>query len=134
MDHLELVRRQYDAFAARDWDALAELWHPEIVYRTFESGTDPGTYRGLEEATRFFDSWGETFPEFRVELAETIEVGNRVVAVERQSGRGIRGSASETWLEQTFACLIDFKDGRIWRVREYRTLDEAVEAASPQDP
>jgi ketosteroid isomerase-like protein len=127
--NVELVRREYAAFAARDWQALAEIFHPDIEYRTFESGTDPGTYRGIDEATEFFDSWGETFPEFRVELAELVEVGNQVVTVERQSGRGIKGSDSETWLEQTFACLISFKDGRIWRVREYRTLEEALEPA-----
>jgi ketosteroid isomerase-like protein len=127
------VRREYAAFAARDWKALAEILHPDIVYRTFESGTDAGVYRGFDEVTRFFDSWRETFPEFRVELVELIEVGNRVVAVERQSGRGIRGSDSETWLEQSFACLIGFKDGRIWRVTEYRNLEEALEAAGPPE-
>ena len=52
-----------------------------------------------------------------------------MVAVERLDGRGMGGSDAETWLEQSFARVISFKDGRIWRVKEYRTLDEALEAA-----
>jgi ketosteroid isomerase-like protein len=128
-EKVELVRREYVAFAAHDWQGLAEIWHSDIEYETFESAPDAGTYRGLEEATRLFDTWRKTFPEFRVEVDEIIEVGDRVVAVERQGGRGMRGSDADTWLEQSFARVISFKDGRIWRVKEYRTLDEALEAA-----
>ena len=117
------------AFAAGDWEALAEVWHPDIEYETPDSGPDAGIYRGLVEITRMFDSWRKTFPDFRVELGEVIEVGDQVVVVERQAGRGVGGSAAETWLEQSFARLITFKDGRIWRAKEYRTLDEALEAA-----
>lgn len=47
-----------------------------------------------------------------------------MVVVERQAGRGMGGTGAETWLEQSFARVLSFKDGRIWRVKEYRTLDE----------
>jgi ketosteroid isomerase-like protein len=128
-ENVELVRQEYVAFADGDWQALTEVWHPEIEYETFESATDAVTYRGLEEITGLFDTWRQTFPEFRVEAGEMVEVGDRVVVVERQAGRGMGGSDSEMWLEQQFARLIRFKDGKIWRVKEYRTLEEALEAA-----
>ena len=128
-ENVEIVRREYVAFAAHDWQGLAEIWHPDIEYETFESAPDAGTYRGLDEATRLFDSWRKTFPEFRVEVEEIIEVGDRVVAVERWGGRGMGGSDAETWLEHSFARVITFKDGRIWRVKEYRTVEEALKAA-----
>jgi ketosteroid isomerase-like protein len=124
---------EYAAFAASDWQALEEVWHPDIEYETFESAPDAGTYRGLDEATRLFDSWRKTFPELRVEVDEIVEVGDRVVVVERPAGRGIGGSDAEAWLEQSFARVISFKDGRIWRVKEYRTLDEALEAAGLEE-
>jgi ketosteroid isomerase-like protein len=132
-ENVEIVRREYAAFAASDWQALAEVWHPDIEYETFESAPDAGTYRGLDEATRLFDSWRKTFPELRVEVDEIVEVGDRVVVVERPAGRGIGGSDAEAWLEQSFARVISFKDGRIWRVKEYRTLDEALEAAGLEE-
>jgi ketosteroid isomerase-like protein len=44
----------------------------------------------------------------------------------------MKGSDSETRIEQSLARLISFKDGKIWRVKEYPTLDQALEAAGPQ--
>jgi ketosteroid isomerase-like protein len=52
-----------------------------------------------------------------------------VAVVERFGGRGMKGSDSDTALEQSVACLISFKDGKIWRVKEYPTLEAALEAA-----
>ena len=31
-EHLDLVRRENEAFAARNFGALREIWHPEIEY------------------------------------------------------------------------------------------------------
>jgi ketosteroid isomerase-like protein len=49
--------------------------------------------------------------------------------VETFGGRGMKGSKVDTRLEQSVARLISFKDERIWRVKEYPTLREALEAA-----
>ena len=50
-ENVEIVRREYVALAARDWGAIAEVWHPDIE---LEAKTDPegGTFRGLDEITR----------------------------------------------------------------------------------
>jgi ketosteroid isomerase-like protein len=52
-----------------------------------------------------------------------------VVAVERHAARGLKGSEAEGMVGHSFACLISFKDGRISRVKEYATREEALEAA-----
>jgi SnoaL-like domain len=44
------VRREYAAFAARDWATLTEIWHPEIEYVAL----DPATYRGHDELREGF--------------------------------------------------------------------------------
>ena len=129
-DHVEIVRRQYDAFAARDWETLAELWHPEIEYVTVEKAAGvSGSYRGLEQITEFFDSWSDLYSEFRVEAAEIVAVGDRVVVAERQAARGLKGSRAEAWVQDSFACLIAFEDGQVRRIEEFPTLDAAVAAA-----
>jgi ketosteroid isomerase-like protein len=129
-ENVEIVRREYAAFATRDWAALADLCHPDIEYETLQSAPGfSGSYHGVDEITEFFDTWAEPYSEFRVEPGEIIDAGDHVVTVERHAVRGLRGSDSETWMGQSFACLISFKEGRIWRVQEFPTLGQALEAA-----
>ena len=123
---MEIVRREYAAFATRDWAAFADLCHPDLEY---EDLSVAGRIRGVSELTAFFDTWADLYGDFRAEAEEIIEVGDQVVAVERQSGRGLKGSEAAEAVGFSFACLISFKDGRIWRVKEYATREQALEAA-----
>jgi ketosteroid isomerase-like protein len=125
-ENVETVRREYAAFAARDWEALADLWHPDIEYEVLAGA---GTFRGIDQVTRFFDSFSDMYSDYRVEAEEMLDVGDRVMVVERLSGRGLKGSDSETWIQHSFARLISFKEGRVWRVKEYPNRAEALEAA-----
>jgi ketosteroid isomerase-like protein len=130
-ENVEVVRREYAAFAARDWETLADLCHPDLEYETL--GVAPGRLRGFREITEFFDAWAELYGEFRVEAEEIVEAGDQVVAVERHAARGVKGSEAEGIVGHSFACLISFKDGRISRVKEYATRDEALAAAGPRE-
>jgi ketosteroid isomerase-like protein len=133
-EHVEIVRRQYAAFAARDWAELADVCHPNIEYETLESAPGVrGCYRGLHEITEFFDSWSDPYTEFRVEADEIVDAGDRVVTVERHLARGLKGSAAESWIQTSFACVISFKGGKIWRVKEYPSRADALEAAGIGD-
>ena len=125
-ENVEIVRREYVAFAARDWAALAEIWHPDIEY---EVQMGAGTFRGIDQVTRFFDSYADLYSDFRVEAEEIMDAGDQVVAVEHLSGRGVMGSDVGTWVHEKFARLVTFKDGKIWRSKEYPTLAEARKAA-----
>lgn len=133
-EHVEIVRREYAAFAARDWAALTDLCHPDIEYETLKTAPGvSGCYRGLQEITEFFDSWSDLYAEFRVEAVEIVDAGDQVVTVERQQARGLKGSDADSWVQDSFACLISFKDGRIWRIEEFPTLEQALEAAGPRE-
>jgi ketosteroid isomerase-like protein len=121
-EYLDLVRREYEAFAARDFDALREIWHPEIEYEAL----DPETYRGHEELRQGFLGWSDLYEDWWIKAGDPIDMGDQVVVEETFGGRGIKGSSSGTLLEQAVVRLIRFKDGRIWRVKEYPTLAEAL--------
>jgi ketosteroid isomerase-like protein len=128
-ENVEIVRRDVAARNARDWVGLAEIWHPDIE---LEVAAGAGTYRGVDQITRFLDSVSDLFSEYRVEAEEMVDAGDRVVSVERLAGRGLKGSDAETWVYETLFRLISFKDGKIWRVKEYPTLAGALDAAGLQ--
>jgi len=121
-ENVEIVRRDLAARDAREWSGLAEIWHPEIEL-VVTAGA--GTYEGIDQITRFSD----LFSEYRVEAEEIVDAGDRVVTVERLSGRGLKGSDAGTWVHDTLYRVIRFKAGKIWRVTEYPNRAEALEAA-----
>ena len=63
-----------------------------------------------------------------VEAEEIVEVGEQVVAVERHSARGLKGSEAEGMVGHSFACLFTFREGKVSRVKEYATREDALEA------
>ncbi len=125
-ENVEIVRRDVAARDARDWSSLAEIWHPEIEWTVLRGG---GTYRGLDELTDFFETLSNLLADYRVEAAELLKAEDLVITVERISGRGLKGSDAGGWITETFSRLIRFKDQRIWRVTEYPSRREALEAA-----
>jgi ketosteroid isomerase-like protein len=128
-ENVEMVRREYVALAARDWVAIAETWHPDIELEALKADPEAGTYRGLDETTRYFDTWSEPYLEYRVEADEILDAGDRVVRWSESlpaactAAIPIRGCSK--WLYR----LIRFKEGKIWRVKEYSTRAQALEAA-----
>jgi ketosteroid isomerase-like protein len=125
-ENVEIVRRDVAARNARDWAVLAEIWHPEIE---IEIVGGLGTLRGLDESRRFFDGLSDLYSEYRVEADEIFDAGDRVVTVERLAGRGLKGSDAATWVQEALFRLISFKDGKIWRVKEYPSRGQVIEAA-----
>jgi ketosteroid isomerase-like protein len=125
-ENVEVVRRDIAARDARDWTHLPEIWHPDIELALVRGG---GTHRGIDELVRLFDGISDTFSEYRVEADEILDAGDQVVTVERLAGRGLKGSAAEPWVHETLFRLISFKEGRIWRVKEYPSREAALEAA-----
>ena len=77
--------------------------------------------------TRFLDGLSDLYSEYRVEVDEIIEGADQVVTVERVAGRGLKGSNSGNWVQETLFRVWSFKDGKIWRIREYPTRDEALQ-------
>jgi ketosteroid isomerase-like protein len=125
-ENVEVVRRDVAARAARDWSVLPEIWHPDVELVLVEGS---GTFRGVDEITRFFDSLSDSYAEYRVEADEMIDAGDRVVTVERVAGRGLKGSDAQTWIHTDLFRMIRFEDGKIRKVKEYPSRAEALEAA-----
>jgi ketosteroid isomerase-like protein len=125
-ENVEIVRRDIAARSSRDWAVLTEIWHPDIE---LELVAGSGTFRGREEIRPFFETLSSLYSEYRVVADEIVDAGDQVVTVERVAGRGLKGSDAGNWVEDRFCRLVSFKEGKIWRVKEFRFRGEALEAA-----
>jgi len=125
--NVEIARRGFLALERGGVDAAAKFWHPEISWRAIEGAPDDvGEMHGIEAARRYVEDWFDTFDDFRSEPEELIAVGDdQVVAVVHISGRA-KTSGIET--ELRYASVSTVRDGKIVRVREYATKDEAFQA------
>ena len=136
-ENVERIRRGYDAFnrgdfadAAKDFDSNFE-W--KIPFELPDSPPDE-TYRGPGAVIRFWQTWRAAFPDFRMEIEEIIDAGEKVIVI-----GGVRGRGAESGVDvqtPSFPQVWTFKDdGRPLRVEMYQSRAEALEAAglSEQD-
>ena len=105
-----------------------EHFTDDVDYRTIEGDIDDSAPMRDKNALRaWLQDWTDTFEEFWFEPLELIDAGeDKVVAVERYGGRA-KLSGVET--DQTDALLLTIRDKKISRGREYRSREEALEAA-----
>jgi ketosteroid isomerase-like protein len=139
-ENVKIVRSVFEPLdglnlAAIDWevDAIREMlgraYSPDIELTTLASGLGSGVdefYRGVDGLVQYLREWLEPFSEYHVENLDYIEAGECVLLPSRQWGVGA-GSGARVELQLT--TLLEIRDGRIARVHQYDTLDEALEAA-----
>src|SRR2546423_1224942 len=136
-ENVEMIRGLWEPFkgvnlTAVDWDdeAIREMTErfgsPEVELRWSRNAPEARVYQGRDGVIQAFREWVEPFSEYYNEPPDFIEVGDRVVAPNRQSGIGI---ASGIPVEFEFTWVYEIRDGQIARIDEYDTLEEALEAA-----
>lgn len=127
-DNVELAKRVVDAYNRRDVDTFfAELatpdfeWWPALT-RAYEGGC----YQGRNGVESFYADTRENWEELQTLPEEFRDLGDCVLVMGRQMGRG-KGSGA--WVDAPIANILDFRDGRIWRSRAYFDLAEALRTA-----
>jgi ketosteroid isomerase-like protein len=143
-ENVEIVRAIFGPFdgidaTAIDMDAegireLIQRTHsPDVELRPLESGVGSGPsalYRGWDGLREYLKEWLEPFSEYHVELLDYIEAGNCVLVPSRQWGVG-SASGARVELELTF--VFELRDGKIVRIDQYDTLEDAREAAAQRE-
>ena len=121
--------------AAIDWGAegiremLGQAYSPDVELTTLASGLGSGVgefYRGLDGVARYLREWLEPFSEYHVENLDYIDAGDCVLVPSRQWGVG-SGSGARVEIELT--TLLELRDGRVIRIEQFDTLEEARAAA-----
>jgi ketosteroid isomerase-like protein len=127
-ENVERLKRAVEALNDRNMEAVLKFGHPEIVWQTLDAFPDAATYHGREGLRAFFQTWLDTFKDFRLHLKKCEALDeHRVLAMFQVSGEGaVSGVEVESPL---FFQLLEFRDGLAIRARMFQTEAEALEAA-----
>lgn len=130
-ENIAVIRRVFDAFNDRDWQAWESLHHPDAEWVDPPELPDSGVHRGRDKIRRFFDELLPIGDDWRVEVDSIEAVGaNRVL----MRGRSLlTGKASRMPLEDPIAQLFEMENGRVRRVWTFRSHDDALAAAGIVD-
>jgi ketosteroid isomerase-like protein len=131
IESVEVVVRGYRAFIDGDFEAIAELLHPDIEWYPLESES-LASVDHEDALTVVADRYRE---QYRVELERCVGVGDQVVV-------GFRASKAERDANDTrplqsrrkfsverYSAVVTIRDGRVVRVQDYPHLQAAFEAA-----
>jgi ketosteroid isomerase-like protein len=123
-ENVEIVRRVYEAFNRRDFDAALAIWHDSISWRTLFS-VETDVLRGKQEIRVAWERQIEAL-DVHIEVVELTPLDEtRVLAVGKWRGRGSESGAP---VEQTAVQVFTVEDGRLRSVETYASRDEALEA------
>jgi ketosteroid isomerase-like protein len=125
-----VIDRFYEAFSARDVDAVLELCHDDVeIYK------DPSvvevvsalTPRGRERVAHYLTGWLDSWDMYEPRVAGLREAGDdEVVVLVDVLARG-RGSQFD--IEEEIADVLMFRDGLLAQLRLHVTRDAALRDA-----
>jgi ketosteroid isomerase-like protein len=124
------IRLAVEAFNRRDLDAVLVGYHPDFEFQPPREGVEAGfaepSYRGragyLKYVSELSEVWGA---DLRVEPAELIDLGDRLVTLGYAPGRG---QASGVALTNEFAAVVTLKHGRVICEQDYMDHPDALAA------
>jgi ketosteroid isomerase-like protein len=126
-ENVEIVRRAYETLAREGGEAALAFLAPEVEWHVRPDLPDSDIYRGHDGMRRLFATFDEVLDESWYSPQEFIDAGDEVVVVLRWGGRGkASGVAFE---ERDEAWIFTMRDGKVIRVKEYPSKNEALGAA-----
>jgi len=113
-ENVEVVRQMYDAYSRGDNEAALAAFDPEVE---MDASVRPegGVYRGRQGIAEALRTWSGTWEDFKIEVEEMIDAGERVLVVEHQTGRG-KGSGIplDEHTFSSFTCEAGKSDRLVW--------------------
>jgi ketosteroid isomerase-like protein len=98
---------------------------PEVEYLEAPKFPQAAVYRGREAVLRQWREFTASFDDYRLEADDRFAVGDRVVYICRESGRG---AASGVPVDRTTGYVHTFRAGKIVRVEIFLDPADALEA------
>jgi ketosteroid isomerase-like protein len=128
-ENVETFKRAIEAYNRREVDAFLERFDPMVETHPLTLamfGQEATVYRGHDGIRQFIRDIDETLPGLQVEPLEVRDLGERIVARGRLRARG---RASGVEIESPISWIVEFRRGRVLRMRDYLDFKEALQAA-----
>jgi ketosteroid isomerase-like protein len=122
----EAIRRWYEAVNAGDADALVAACDERVEYVNPPDAADPGTRVGHAALREALGALLDSFAGYRNEVIETVAAADRVLVIERSSGRGRESGVP---FDAVHGHLFTVRNGLVTRFAWFRTPGEARRAA-----
>jgi ketosteroid isomerase-like protein len=129
-ENLDVVRRSFQAFNARDVDELVSLSTPDCEWLPFRAQLEGIVYRGHEGIRRFVSDVDDDWERYQIEPVEFHEGGERVAVVGRVRALGRGGSVR---IDSMAGFVFELRRAQIARITSYSNSDAAVEALGPPE-
>ncbi len=123
-ENVEVVRRAYKALSDSDAETALSLVDRDVVVDATHR-VDGRTGRGHVQLLTILAEWMLTWDEWQQEIEEIHDVGDQVLVIETQRGRGA-GSGAE-W-EGRFGMLFRLRGGKITNWTVFDDPGQALEA------
>jgi ketosteroid isomerase-like protein len=126
-ENVEIVRRVSDALTAGDLDTVFTLVAPEIEwdFSNAETWFEEPIYRGYDGVFAFLGMWMGEWEDYRFEVEEIIDAGDKTVAIVRDEGTS-KGAGIK--LERRHAEVWTINNGQVVRIEPFDHREQALEA------
>jgi ketosteroid isomerase-like protein len=128
-EQIELTRRAFEAFNARDLESMLDLLDPDVQVLSLMTEADGSAYCGHEGVRRWFETVMDVFPDATPEMCEVRETANGVVA---KININVTGIASGLQMDQAYYHAVATRGGKVTWFGFFRTEDEATAALAAQ--
>jgi uncharacterized protein len=126
--NVELVKSAFDAWNRGEIEGFTEHMSEDVAWLEVSGRPEgPATERvGRDRLRKGLESLFDAWESYRVEIERMDDLGDRVVVVVREVGRG---RASGVEVDGRWGYLITVRDGEMVRVEAYREARRALELA-----
>jgi ketosteroid isomerase-like protein len=131
--NVEAFERGLEAGNRGDVEGLLDVLDPEVAWHSglhAPLGGEATVFRGHAGVRKMLRDLFEAFDEFRIEISEIRDLGDRLVAIGRTRARG---GASGADVRTPIALVTEFRDGKAISVRGHIGPEAALEAAGLDD-
>jgi ketosteroid isomerase-like protein len=125
-ESVEIVRNAFHSFGEEGIDVALSFVSPDVVWYPTDRWLDDSAYRGHDGMRMLAAAFSENFDDFRYEVHDIRDAGDRVVALADMKGR-IKHSRAEVSQRLGFV-ISGFRDGTFREVRAFTSWSEALKA------
>ena len=130
-ENVELVRRAY-AHTQATRQVYAERFAPGFVWdmSKYEGWPEQQRYEGIDGAQSFLDDWSGAWDDWRLEIEQIHDAGDKVVVVVHQRGQA---RATGMAVDMVMAQIWTITDGWCTRMDMYSDPSEALKAVGLEE-